>query len=559
MLVRTIVRWSYTLFLALATVVLSAVGSYVFAPSAQWPGPIEWLTDTISLFKMSWHPPAGAAVPWPLQAARITGAFFTLSALVEVWMKFFGEQMTLLRLSLWRRHVVVCGLGRKGQRLAFEFRRRGKRVVIADIAPDEDDTQLCSRRGILIKKGDASKNVTLETAGAERADTLFAVCRDDHTNLEIGMETLARFTASRRKNKLTCYVHLVNLPLRVLLRRHQLLETRPPGFDLRFFNIYENTARALFAAFPLEEAAGDLEKRVHLIIVGLTRLGEAVATQAARIGHYRDLQRVKVTIIDEQAEMRGEQFLTRHPAMEEVCELQFLSIRFTELRFIHLSFLEDLAAERPMVVLCLEQDEANVSLALTLAEHTGGKIPVLANVGDRNGLARLLSASTSELKHKGICIFGAVEEVCGWDLLREEELDILAKLIAQHFHDRHEGPDWENSSEDRRNSNRAAADHIDVKLRAIGCRRGAAKDGQPPFAFTPEEVELLARMEHRRWNADHLLNGWVQGQPRDDDRKIHDNLVPWDQLTEEARDKDREQVGDLPSLLGKIGQAIQRA
>lgn len=555
---RFFARWPLTLLLALITIALSATGHYLFQPAARWPGPLDWLMTTISLFKMSWFWPTDIPVPWPLQAARFTGAFFTLSALGKVWMKFFGEQMKQFRLSRWRGHVVVCGLGRKGQQLALDFRQRAHRVVVADVLPDEDDAQLCRQRGILVENGDASKVVTLEAIGAERARYVFAVCRDDHTNLEIGMETLARFAAAGKKGPLSCYVHLVNLPLRVMLQRHELLTPRPAGFELHFFNIYENAARALLAAFPLEAAPVAGDGPAHLIIVGLTRLGEAVATQAARIGHYRDLRPLRVTVIDEDATALGEQFLARQPGVEAACELRFQTMRLSEPRFTRLEFQDGVEAGRPTVVLCLEGDEANVSVALTLAEHTGGKIPLLANVGERRGLAKLLSASTSQLERKGIHIFGAVEEVCGWDLLREEELDTLAKAFAQLYQSRHGGPGWEEMSEDLRNSNRAAADHIDVKLRTVGCRRVAAPENPEPFAFTAAELELLARMEHERWCADRRLNGWLFGEPRDNARKRHHNLVPWAQLTEPDREKDRAQVRDLPAVLAPAGQKIQR-
>lgn len=555
---RFVVRWPLTLILALVTIALSVIGSYAFQPRAQWLGPLDWLMMTITLFKMSWHWWGDGAAPWPLQVARFTGAFFTLSALGKVWMKFFGDQMTQFRLARWHGHVVVCGLGRKGRELAREFRHRGNRVVIADETPDEEEAQASRRHGILVQVGDAAKDVTLEIVGVERARYVFAVCRDDHTNLEIGMEALARFAASGRKGPQSCYVHLVDLPLRVLLQRHDLLKMRPEGFELRFFNIYENTARALLAAFPLEQSLRRPDDGIHLVIVGLTRLGEAVATQAARIGHYRNLRPIQVTIIDEQAEARGEQFLMRSPGLTDACDLQFLSARLSETRLTKMEFLDRSAGTRATVVFCLDRDETNVSLALTLAEHSAGQIPLLANVRERRGLAKLLTASEKELQRKGIHIFGAVEEVCGWDLLREEELDKIGKAFARFYQERHGGPGWEDLSEDLRSSNRAAADHIDVKLRTIQCRRVPVKEGAGPFEFTAEELQLLARMEHERWKADRRLNGWVVGPSTDKERKIHEDLVPWEELSEKVRDKDREQVRDLPAVLAQLGQAIRR-
>jgi voltage-gated potassium channel Kch len=552
-------RWPLTLLLALVTILLSVAGYYGMQTPAHRPDLIDWLVSTMDLFKMSWNwPDKLAPIPWPLQVARLTGAFFTLSALGKVWMKFFGEQMTQLRLASWRGHVVVCGLGRKGFDLARTFRRQGDRVVVTDPNPDEDDIAVCRAEGILLESGDATRSYTLAKVGVERARYVLAVCRDDHTNLEVAMETLARYRESGSDRPLICYAHLVNLTLRVLLQRQELLQTHPPGFDLRFFNIYENTARALLAGNPLEEA-GD-GQRVHLVVVGITRLSEAVVTQAARIGHYADLREIRVTVVDEHAEIRGERFLARQPGIHESCEIRFVDLRLSQSQFTRLEFLDPAtsSSERLTVVFCLEADVDNVALALTVSEQSEVPCELLASVSERKGLAKLVSASQAELGATRIHSFGSIEDVCGWDLLREEKLDVLARVFAEHYRAEYGGPMWSELTEDSRNSNRAAADHIDVKLRAIGCERAeAAEDGVPAFTFTESELELLSRMEHRRWCADHWLRGWRLG-PRDNGRKRHPNLVSWEDLGEPDREKDRAQVRAIPTVLAAAGFSIHR-
>ena len=120
------------------------------------------------------------------------------------------------------------------------------------------------------------------------------------------------------------------------------------------------------------------------------------------------------------------------------------------------------------------------------------------------------------------------------------------------------GPAWEELTEDHRNANRASADHMDVKLRAISALRVISKDmAAEPFAFTGAEVELLEKMEHRRWCTERWLAGWVFG-PRDDERKYHPSLIPWEALSESEREKDREQVRNVLAVLSGAGFAIVR-
>jgi hypothetical protein len=109
-------------------------------------------------------------------------------------------------------------------------------------------------------------------------------------------------------------------------------------------------------------------------------------------------------------------------------------------------------------------------------------------------------------------------------------------------------------------SNRSQADHISAKLQAVHCRV-APLDRLVPrtkFQFTPEEIELLAEMEHKRWMAERLEQGWKPGATRDDAKKIHPYLVPYEDLEELVKDYDREPVRSIPSLLREAGYEIVR-
>jgi len=114
---------------------------------------------------------------------------------------------------------------------------------------------------------------------------------------------------------------------------------------------------------------------------------------------------------------------------------------------------------------------------------------------------------------------------------------------------------WDELPENARHANRASADHIAVKLAAIGC--GIVTGKPPPFAFTPEERDALAQIEHRRWAAERLLRGWRLGE-RNNEKWLHPDLVPFEELTEEGREKDRDAVSSVPEELALAGLSIYR-
>ncbi len=105
-----------------------------------------------------------------------------------------------------------------------------------------------------------------------------------------------------------------------------------------------------------------------------------------------------------------------------------------------------------------------------------------------------------------------------------------------------------------RHSNMDNAAHIPTKLLSIGYRIRPVKEGFKPLALHIDdaEVETMARVEHLRWSWEKRLNGWSSGKIRDDGKKIHPSLVPYDDLPEPEKEKDRELVRLIPAILQDI-------
>jgi hypothetical protein len=117
---------------------------------------------------------------------------------------------------------------------------------------------------------------------------------------------------------------------------------------------------------------------------------------------------------------------------------------------------------------------------------------------------------------------------------------------------------WREVPAAQKESSRAQAAHIGVKLAAVGCSLGPLTDWEADkFTFRDEEVELLSRMEHDRWVDERKKAGWTLGL-KDPDKKTTPVLVPWEELDQEAKDLDRLFVHGLPKFLAKAGFQIVR-
>jgi ppGpp synthetase/RelA/SpoT-type nucleotidyltranferase len=77
-------------------------------------------------------------------------------------------------------------------------------------------------------------------------------------------------------------------------------------------------------------------------------------------------------------------------------------------------------------------------------------------------------------------------------------------------------------------------------------------------SFEPDEVKQMAILEHGRWNVERLRDGWRFGKPRDDDRKIHDCIVPWEGIEPDIQEYDLRAVRAFPEILAKAGLEVRR-
>ncbi len=120
------------------------------------------------------------------------------------------------------------------------------------------------------------------------------------------------------------------------------------------------------------------------------------------------------------------------------------------------------------------------------------------------------------------------------------------------------GAPWEQLPEYLRESNRQQADDINNKLHRIGCSvaKVTGRD-MVRMTFTREEIELMSEMEHGRWNAERLLDGWKPG-PKDAAKKLSPSLLAWSALSEDVKEWDRDAVRNIPEFLAQAGLEVRR-
>ena len=71
-----------------------------------------------------------------------------------------------------------------------------------------------------------------------------------------------------------------------------------------------------------------------------------------------------------------------------------------------------------------------------------------------------------------------------------------------------------------------------------------------------ELVEKLAKNVHEVWAESRISQGWKYGNERDDEKKLHPCLVPYEELSEIEKDYDRNTAMQTLKLIEKLGFKI---
>ena len=71
-----------------------------------------------------------------------------------------------------------------------------------------------------------------------------------------------------------------------------------------------------------------------------------------------------------------------------------------------------------------------------------------------------------------------------------------------------------------------------------------------------EILETLSKNVHNQWMAGRLTDGWKFGTKRNDEKKEHPSLIPYEELSEEEKEYDRQTAKSVINYLLNNGYDI---
>jgi TrkA-N domain/RyR domain len=550
--------WQILVVAGIGAFALGCVGYWTYL-SSQHKGPSFSDVAYASMQLFFGTTMAETHLPTSLNIARFLAFIVTGWAGVTAIAALFADRVRQMRIPWMRGHVVVCGLGYKGSAFVGHLRDANAGVVVIEADANNPHIELCRSRGVPVILGDAQLKRTLHTAGVERAARLLAVTPEDAVNTEI-VAVASELVASRSRGQLSCLAQITEPDLCLLLRIQETKRTDAES-ALDFFNTDEISARLMLNEFPVDSEHG----QPHILVAHLDDLGGWLIWHAARDWYDSrgdDTSPLQVTVLDDRGDQRVRALLAQHPDLEKVCHFISLTTSARDIQRLPAHHADAAAPPLTRAYVTAYRDENALETALKLRHALHPDIVLVVALSRSDGVSRIMSdAGSNNGPLANVVVFPTLERSCTVDLIQGGSFEAIARALherwrADQIAAGNQAPTWAELDESRKESSRAHARDIAVKLRSIDYELAPLRDWDAAsFTLADPEIEALAIAEHDRWMSERLADGWTLGD-KDVEQKKSPYLVPFEDLPDDIAELDRMFVKEYPAILASVGLQI---
>ncbi len=546
-----------TAAIGLVTIVLGYLGLQQVEPR---PSGLDSVYRAIELLGIQYSgPPSPPAL---LEIARFLGVLSLGLTVILILGALIRDTATNLWISAVKRgHVVVYGLGLRGASIARDLRLGGFKVVGVDRDPEGRVRAEDKGPTIAFLPLDATTAGAYKNAAASRAAHVVLALGDDSLNvqaLEVAVQHLTERLGDREEQP-SLHAILEDEELWRALHRRSFTWSQGGG-AVEYLFIPDRVGLAMVEPVSRELEELDDPESERILIWGAGPKAVRTAVHAARavlIGG-----REPELVLSGPTELRGQlrsELLEREPWLTERLASRQGESDDRDVRYAfvvcpsHADGLEgasQLVDRLPRARILVEVPRGGGRIAL---ERSGFPVDRVTLI---NAEERALGVGTIEISAREL-------------LARANHDDYVAKELAANEEKRRRGEkieenpslvDWSDAPPWLHEANRAFADAIGERLADLGAElvplRGPP--AQTSELFSKDRVAELAEIEHDRWCREKRAHGFRHGETTDRERKIHASLVPFDQLPDDEKRKDRERIEAIPKLLAKMGYEVRR-
>jgi RyR domain/TrkA-N domain len=544
-------------------------------PSDYW-GVLDNVFRTAQLITLQFPNDLRSSPSLPLQIARLAVPLFAVLASFQFLIASVTRPVRLALLPHISGHIVVLGSSNMTEAALTALAARGQQVVVANTQITGGRRATLEGLGLTVLEADPRRKATMRSLHLSRAAAVFLLAEDDVANLNTAMLALPAID-ERPKD-------LAPLLLAVKVDREELAVELDSTFDslsrrygVRYHRLSPGREglRLELSRFAPALLKRDLDAPSHVLIVGLIGDWRQIAMQIIVSMQDHPEKRPLLTFAVNPDEASAiDRWRNAKPELHLVAEISIL-LREADAALPSAEVVEPWSKRHapPQLAVVLREDADAIASMLAL-RRPGTALgtetaPILVHQSkDDRFLAGLGQTQVNDRDMTRLVAIGGLVRAESIERILDRKGDEMAIALHAHYLDAAKTlgagssaatEAWDSLPENLRDANRAAVEHAPILLAAAGFRLVPARPGLASVALSSGELEFAARIEHRRWMADRIDRGWRFGAVRDDRLKLHTDLAPYEELSENTKEKDRNSVRVILSVLRDQGLAIVRA
>ena len=276
------------------------------------------------------------------------------------------------------------------------------------------------------------------------------------------------------------------------------------------FSISESCARQYWKSYPVE-------KSEKIAVIGFGHAGEDILKFGLQINLIDPDQHFEYHIFGDGSRFRREHTELEHMSPDEI--------------IFHDDGLYEYAdmADFDRIIICgngnacsnaNDDGSGNIETASKLLTAAAVTAPIYIYAPNGDIVTNLFG------RERMIC-FGTAREMISADGIFNERATETARRQHEAYAEQYGGDPWEKLDSFKRYSNISSADYMFTVERLIS--KGVSS-------------EKIAELEHIRWCRYHYLNNWKYGKEKDPQKRLHNCLIPFSELSPEEQLKDTQAI-----------------
>ena len=503
-------------------------------------------------------------------------------------------------------HILIIGYNDSVPSLVRTLRTKNKLerdekmfIVIQSCQPTEEvrnrfhlSSDEWMEKNTLVVHGHSHSQEDLEKLHIGKCKEVWIIGDDimeahDSSNMEcLSLVSLLWNEKHEENERLHCHVQFEYQTVYSVFQFSELQKSVKQNILFHPFNLHENWAKKVLVEGkagegseeirykPLEGDCGlqkDSKKHVHIIVIGMSRMGTAIAVEAAQTAHYfnfredDDTTRTHITFIDCNAKKETETFMSRFPNVFDMMRWRYIDAQevkediytltgstwnnpieqedspykhlapnFTDLQWEFIDGrVESPAVRRYLkeavndnsaitsIAVCLPDTQLATQAALYLPDRVLRKAhQVLVYQKESDAIIRSVNNPDDKCtKYDNLFSFGIVDDSYSNDQIGDFEGKWINAYYTKEYgsesdkqlwkekDERWAQEIWNNAKVSDKWSSIHSANMIHTKLRSIGCSVSNSSIPDIQAAIEANMTELVLT-EHNRWVAEQLLSGF---------------------------------------------------